>query len=198
MVHIIIQTSLVGALGFVGALVLWVAAPTPVAPQLQAGSNKIAFPERYAEGVMYTTVDHPASSRSATMGLEDAAQYRKYYAPAGAIKALRSGEPIPSGSVLTMVKYRAKLDAQGSPIKHENGRFVKGDLMGFSVMEKRTGWGAEYPPEIRTGEWEFREFTADRKPNDNVNLAACFQCHRSQAKTDFLFTFNSIKAVFAR
>jgi hypothetical protein len=171
--------------------------PTPIAQQFQSG-NKIAFPQRYAEGVMYTTVDHSASSRRSATGLEDAAQYRKFYAPAGTIKALRNGEQIPSGSVLVMVKYRAKLDSRGNPIKHENNRFIKSDLMGFSVMEKRTGWGTEYPPEIRTGEWEFREFTADQKPNDNVDLVVCFHCHRSQAKTDYVFTFNSIKAVFAK
>jgi hypothetical protein len=41
-------------------------------------------------------------------------------------------------------------------------------------MEKRTGRGAEYPPELRNGEWEYQDFTADRKANDKVNLAACF------------------------
>ena len=100
--------------------------------------------------------------------------------------------------MITVVRYRAKLDEQGNPIRHENGRFVKGDLLGFSVMEKRTGWGAEYSPEIRNGEWEFQEFTVEGKPNDNVNLVACMQCHRSQASRDFLFTFNKIKAAFAK
>src|SRR5262245_141250 len=119
---------------------------------------------------MYTTVDRPASTQPSTTGLENTAQYRKQYATAGAIKALRNGGPILSGSVITVVKYRAKLDAQGHPMRHDNGRFVKGGLIGFSVMEKRTGWGAEYPPEIRNGEWEFQEFTADGKLNDKVNL----------------------------
>jgi len=161
-------------------------------------TNKIVFPDRYAEGVMYTTVDRPASTRPSMTGLENTAQYRKYYATVAAIKALRNGEPIPSGSVITTVKYRAKLDAQGNPLKHDNGRFVRGELIGFSVMEKRTGWGAEYPAEIRNGEWEFQEFTADRKPNDKADLLTCFQCHRSQAKKEFLFTFDQIKAVVAK
>ena len=171
---------------------------TAIAPQLLAAGDKIIFPERYAEGVMYTTLDRPASLKPSATGLENAAQYHKFYATAAAIKALRGGEPIPSGAVITAVKYRAKLDPHGNPIKHENGRFVRGDLIGFSVMEKRTGWGAAYPPEIRNGEWEFQEFTADGKPNDKVNLLACLQCHRSQAHKDFLFTFDSIKAVFAK
>jgi Cytochrome P460 len=190
--HIITRTSLVAALAFEFV------AGTAVAPELHAGSGKVVFPERYSEGVMYATVDRTASSRPSPTGLKNTAQYRKYYATSGAIKALRNGEPIPSGSVITMVKYRAKLDAQGNPLRHDNGRFVKGDLIGFSIMEKRTGWGAEYPPQIRNGEWEFQEFTADQKPNDKVNLTACFQCHKSQASKDFLFTFDKIRAVFAK
>jgi hypothetical protein len=171
---------------------------TDIAQQQPAAGDKIVFPERYAEGVMYTTLDQPANQKPSPTRLENAAQYRKFYATAATIKALRSGEPIPSGAVITAVKYLATLDPHGNPIKHENGRFVRGDLIGFSVMEKRTGWGAAYPPEIRNGEWEFQEFTADRTPNDKVNLLACFQCHRSQAHKDFLFTFDSIKAVFAK
>jgi len=192
MPHIITRTSLVAA------LVLGSFAATAVAPQLHAGGDRIVFPERYAEGVMYTTVDRPASTKPQPTELENTAQYRKFYASAGAIKALRNGEPIPSGSVITVVKYRAKLDAQGNPLKHENRRFVRGDLIGFSVMEKRTGWGTDYAPEFRTGDWEFQEFTADGRPNDKANLLGCMQCHRSQVKKDFLFTFDSIKAVVAK
>jgi len=200
MLQIITLTSLFALpwASLVASLALGFGATTAVAPQLQAGGDKIVFPEKYAEGVMYTTVDRPASTRPSTTGLESTAQYRKHYATADAIKALRNGESIPSGSVITVAKYQAKLDAQGRPIRHDNGRFVKGDLIGFSVMEKRAGWGAEYPPEIRNGEWEFQEFTADRKPNGKVNLLACLQCHRGRENKDFLFTFDKIKAVFAK
>jgi hypothetical protein len=182
----------------VASLVLGTAALPIVAPQARAGGVKVAFPENWAEGVMYTTVDRPVSPRPSTTGLENTAQYRKHYAPAVTIKALRNGEPVPSGTVITMVKYRAKLDAEGNPLKGENGRFIKDELIGFSVMEKRTGWGTEYPPDIRNGEWEFQDFTADKRPNDKVNLAACFQCHKSQASKDYLFTFDKIKAVVAK
>jgi len=32
-------------------------------------------------------------------------------------------------------------------------------------MEKRTGWGRDYPDALRNGEWEYRVFTADKKPD---------------------------------
>jgi hypothetical protein len=182
----------------VAALILATLAGAITAPQVRAGGDKVTFPENYAEGPIYATLDRPVSARPSATGHENTAQYREHYVTAAAIEALRKGEPAASGTVMTMVKYRANLDAQGQPIKDAEGRFIKGDLVGFSVMEKRTGWGTEYPPELRNGEWEYQDFTADRKANDKVNLAACFQCHTSQASNDFLFTSEKIKAAAAK
>ena len=121
------------------SLVLATLAGSIVAPQVRAGGDKVAFPENYAEGAMCATIERPVSRRPSTTGLENTAQYREHYVTAAAIEAMREGEPAPSGTVMTMVKYRAKLDAQGHPVKDADGRFIKGDLIGFSVMEKRTG-----------------------------------------------------------
>ena len=65
---------------------------------------------------------------------------------------------------------------------------MKGDLAGLTVMEKRTGWGTEYPDDIRNGEWEYSAFTADQKFNDKANYKACFQCHKPHAKQDFVIS----------
>ena len=75
-------SALVALLGSVAA--------TAVIPQLHSAGDRIVFPDRYAEGVTYTTADDPVRTRRWTAELENAAQY----ATAGAIKALRSGEPI--------------------------------------------------------------------------------------------------------
>ncbi len=112
---------------------------------------------------------------------------------AAAVDAARKGEPIPSGTVLTLVQYKAQVDAQGNPIKDANGRFIKGDLVGFTVMEKRTGWGTEYPDDLRNGEWEYQAFLADRKVNDKANLTGCFQCHKPHAAQDFVISLASLK-----
>lgn len=53
-------------------------------------------------------------------------------------------------------------------------------------MEKRTGWGAEYPPEKRNGEWEYQAFNADKSVNDREDLNRCFSCHTSKAPQDFV------------
>jgi len=92
-------------------LVLAVTGVTLMAQRSSAGPDKIAFPAGYKDGVLYATVDRP-----------DVKQYRELYGTAEAVKAAREGKPIPSGTVLTLVQYKAQVDAQGTPIKDANGR----------------------------------------------------------------------------
>ena len=166
---------------FVAALLTMAAAA--VAVQVRAGGDKVAFPENFSQGVMYTTVDRA-----------DNKQYRELFVTPAAIEAAKKGEPLPSGTVITIVQYKAQVDAQGNPVKDASGRFVKGDLIGYGVMEKRTGWGAEYPPEIRNGEWEYQAFTADKKVNEKANLTGCFQCHKPlPSSQDFVFSYDKMK-----
>ena len=108
--------------------------------------------------------------------------------------AARRDQPMPSGTVFTVVRYAAQLDAQGNPIKGADGQFVKGELLGYAVMEKRTGWGSEYPDALRNGEWEYRAFTAEKKPNENVKLTACFECHKPTASHDFVYSYDKLKS----
>ena len=112
----------------------------------------------------------------------------------GSPRAAKKGEPLPSGTVITLIQYAAKLDAQGNPEKDANGRFIKGNLIGYTVMEKRTGWGTEYPDDIRNGEWEYQAFKADKSPNTAANLTACFNCHKPLDKQDFVFLYDKLKA----
>ena len=149
---------------------------------VRAGGDLIVFPENYAKGVLYTTVDRP-----------DVKQFRELYAPKEAVDALKAGKPMPSGTVLTMVNFKAKLNAAGEPEKDANGRFIKGPVVGYAVMEKRAGWGAEYPDDMRNGEWEYQAFKADKTVNDKANLKACFTCHKPLDKQDFVFSFDKMK-----
>jgi len=74
-----------------------------------------------------------------------------------------------------------------------DGRFVKADLRGYAVMEKRKGWGTDYPEDKRNGEWEYRAFKADKTPNEQINLGVCFDCHRPQAKQDYVHSYDNLK-----
>src|SRR5262249_8473517 len=101
----------------------------------------------------------------------------------------KEGKPLPHGTVLTIVQYKAQVDGQGNPVKDARGRFMKGDLVGYGVMEKRQGWGAEYPDDLRNGEWEYSAFTADGKFNDKANFKSCFQCHKPHDGQDFVMSY---------
>jgi hypothetical protein len=171
------------AIGVPAALAgAWVAFTTFAA---QAGGDKVAFPENYASGVLYTTVDRA-----------DNKQYRELYvSPPSAIDAAKKGEPLPSGTVLTLVQYAAKLDPQGNPERDVNGRFIKTNIVAYTVMENRAGWGAEYPDNVRNGEWEYQAFKADKTPNTAANLAACFNCHKPLgAASDYVYSYDRLKS----
>ena len=142
-----------------------------------AGADKVAFPAKHKDGVLYQVADR-----------YDIKQYRELYASAAAIDAAKAGKPLPDGSVLTLVQYKAVVDPQGNPVKDAKGRFQKGDLVAYTVMEKRKGWGTEYPDDIRNGEWEYAVFGADGKFNDKANYKACFQCHKPHEAMDYVIS----------
>ena len=153
-----------------------------------AGPDKIKFPSNYLKGVRYQNVDRA-----------DIKQYRELYAPAEVVEAVRKGKPIPHGAVLTLVQWSVEQDANGVPLKDANGRFIKKEIVGHTVMEKRAGWGADYPADWpRNGEWEYAVFTADGRPNEkaNANNKACFTCHLPHAKQDFVISLAKLNNTF--
>jgi len=145
-----------------------------------SGPANVAYPAN--KGVLYGTVDRA-----------DVKQVRELYAPREVIDAVKAGKPVPAAA-LTMLLYRARLDAKGDPVKGANGRFQKGDPIAHFVMEKRAGWGADYGADMRNGEWEYRAFTADGKPNDKTDVKPCFTCHLKVSGQDYIFSTAMMKS----
>jgi len=148
-----------------------------------AGPEKITFPTGWEQWERYGVVDR-----------HDTKQYRELYTKGEVVKAVRDGKPIPHGAVLVMAICAAQLDDKGSPARDANGRFMKGKPIGVTVMEKRQGWGAEYPAEMRNGEWEYAAFLPDGQPNAkaNANIKNCFVCHKPHEKQDFVMSLASL------
>lgn len=130
--------------------------------QAEAGGERVNFPEDYDQGVLYATVERGNI-------------HEEIFTLRETIEAVKDGQPIPSGTVITLVDYR------------------DGKLFRYVVMEKRSGWGAEYSEDIRNGEWEYQAFHADRSVNEKENLVRCFRCHKSEEHNDFVFTFEDMK-----
>jgi hypothetical protein len=82
-----------------------------IALQVQASADKVAFPENYAKGVKWLVVDKAETK-----------QVHELYAMPEAIEAARKGQPMPNGTVFTVVRNSAQLDAQGKP-DDPNGRW---------------------------------------------------------------------------
>src|SRR5690242_6289795 len=126
-----------------------------LASTVSAGPELITFPADYQKWQLYATVDR-----------YDTKQHRELYTSPEVVKAVREGRPIPDGAKITMAIFAAKVDDKGVPEKDAKGRFVKGNLAGVTVMEKRSGWGATVPEAWRNADWQYASFMADGKPNE--------------------------------
>jgi Cytochrome P460 len=125
--------------------------------QVHAEPNRVKFPKNLDQLVHYTTVrrgdvtEHILTTREA-------------------MDAVKSGQPIPSGTHFVLVDHR------------------DGELYRYFVMEKGQGFGADYDERRRTADWQFQWFWPDKSVNMDENTARCQSCHRSQEDSDFLYT----------
>lgn len=143
------------------------------------GAELVAYPEGYAtKFARYATQDRANPKQIAELFVNDVGQ-----------KGLKANGTLPSGTVLVMEVHNAKVDAQDKPIL-ENGKRVKNGLGTVSVMEKRTGWGTDYPAELRNGEWEYAAFDPATKKLRSTDTKACFECHAKGpgAAADYVFS----------
>lgn len=92
-----------------------------------------------------------------------------------AIDAIKLGKLIPSGTHVVLVDYR------------DNKVFR------YFVMEKKDGWGAEFAPARRTGDWQFQHFKADKTINLSENSARCQSCHQGREDDQHLYTLSDMK-----
>jgi len=146
-----------------------------------AGPERISYPADYrTRFVPFGTVDRPDRNPK---------QVRFLYVNPEAAAAARGDQPAPEGTVLVMVDRRAQTDAAGNPVLGPDGRYVATDeVLQVAVQEKRRGWGAEYPDNLRNGDWDYATFAPDgsRRP---TNSAACLGCHKPRASLDYTFAF---------
>jgi hypothetical protein len=145
-----------------------------------AGPEKVVFPA-YQNHVLYAVLDQP-----------DDKEIGEVYVNPDALKAVRPGQPLPSGTVLTIARFKAQVNDKGELVRDPNGRLVRGPLDRIVVMEKRTGWGVEYSEDLRNGEWEYARFRPNGTRDQQANIRGCFECHKPESERDFVFTFSQL------
>ena len=125
-------------------------------------SSLIQFPENYEEGVLYTTVTRGNA-------------FEELFTSREAIEAVQNGEPVPSGTVMTLKIYEDE------------------ELDRIFVMEKRDDWDPEVLPEKRNGDWAYQSFTPDGAVNEKDDVGRCISCHAGQENDDFLYKLDEMK-----
>ncbi|MBY0199485.1 cytochrome P460 family protein [Priestia megaterium] len=124
----------------------------------------VKFPDNYDKGVNYATVNRGNVREEA-------------YTSREAIEAVQNGQPIPSGTVITLEIYEDE------------------ELSEIFVMEKRDGWGDQNPPDTtRNGDWLYQEFNGDRSVDYEEDIGRCFTCHANQERDDFVNTLDEMKS----
>ncbi|WP_051251503.1 cytochrome P460 family protein [Paenibacillus harenae] len=135
--------------------------------ELGSGANLVQFPENLEDQIIFTTYDRGDIHENIYVNSREA------------IEAVQRGEELPSGTVVTLEGFK------------------DGELEHYLVMEKRTGWGSQYSPDERTGEWEFQAFTPDSEVmEDGIGgkaIGRCYSCHANQEREEYLNSFDQMK-----
>lgn len=130
--------------------------------EIGSGANLVKFPKDLEKGIVFTTYDRGDIHEDIYINRKEA------------VEAVQNGKELPSGTIITLVGYK------------------DGKIEHYLVMEKRTGWGSQYSPEERNGEWEYQHFTPDREVAED-NIGRCFSCHANQERDQYLNSLNQMK-----
>ncbi len=150
---------------------------------LLSGSIAIAGPDRVALPADYKDVfvEFPMVNREMHPD-----QLGTLFANQEALQGIVTGE-FPSGSVMIFDVYKAKLDADGEALTDDDGLRVPDAHALSAVMEKRDGWGADIPEDMRNGDWDYATYKPDGSFVEK-DFSTCFECHLPLTEEDFVFS----------
>jgi len=148
-----------------------------------AGPERISFPANYKS----TFTQYHSGERL------NGEQYAVIFANDVALQAARDGGAMPNGAQIVMEIYKPKMDADGEPMRDANDSLMQGDLAAIGVMETGDGWGAAYPEDIRSGDWDFGLFDAAGgiKKDDST---ACVECHAPYGDSAYMHSYEMLVA----
>ena len=123
------------------------------------------------------------------LGQED--QVISLFANEIARDGVRANGELPYGSILVGEIYKAKKNQDGEVIDSAIGRRIPGELAAIVMMERREGWDAQYPDELKVGDWEFEVFSPSGE-NLARDTTACRECHHPLTESEFTFSYAHI------
>ena len=104
---------------------------------------------------------------------ETAGGFHHVYANDKAFEALTEGKPYPDGAVFVNDVLTAN---------EKDHAATEGPRRFITVMQKESKEAAD------TGGWAFEVFADDTKERKSPDQQICFQCHKSQKDTDYVFS----------
>jgi hypothetical protein len=146
-----------------------------------AGPERISFPADYKT----TFTQYHSGERL------NGEQYAMIYANDIALQTARDGGAMPDGAQIVMEVYKPKMDAGGEPVRDAEGSLMPGDLAAIAVMETQHGWGAAYPDDIRSGDWDFGMFDTAGAIK-NPESTACLECHAPYGDSAYMHTYSQL------
>lgn len=147
-----------------------------------AEDARISYPSDYAKSFNnYLSLDR----------VQNDDQIIRLFANDIAASGAKEGQPLPEGSILVGEVYAAKKDAAGKVVVSTLGRRIPDKMVAVAVMEKRAGWGEDFPNELRNGDWDFAIFSP-KGERLNKDLNACRSCHSPNTGTDHLFSIEHL------
>lgn len=145
-------------------------------------TTRVAFPKDYASFANYLSLDRTGNPD----------QIIRLFANDVAARGRAEDGKLADGSILVGEIYKAEVDADGKPVTSALGRRIRNKLAAVAVMEKRAGWGADLPEEVRNGDWDFAIFSPDGKRLDK-DINACRTCHAPLTAEDHVFSIEHLK-----
>lgn len=140
-------------------------------------------------GVQYPTNYRSTYVHYATVDRKDGV-VRELYIHPDSLARLRSGQPLPTGTIIVIEGYDALRDAAGTLLKAPDGRLLKGEMTKpLHVAEKRSDWhDDDFESGQLSGDWNFGSFDAITGKPFVESLTACFNCHNSTQRSDFIWS----------
>lgn len=144
----------------------------------------VVFPADYPDGyIHYATVDRPDGV------------IRDLLVDAAALDAFRGGRGLPVDTHIVLRAFTAERDADGALRYDAAGRLVRGEPHPMlHIAEKRSNWtAADFPTDVRAGQWNYGSFSAETGATFDEDLAACLNCHQARPATDFVFSLDLLR-----
>lgn len=154
----------------------------PADSEEHAAGHTIAFPKDYKT----TFTNYLSLDRTQNPG-----QIIRLFANDIAIAGPGPDGKLADGAIIVGEVYKARKDKDGNVVTSDLGRQVRGKLAVLAVMQKGKGWGAQFPDELRNGDWDFSAFKPDGS-SAKKDLNKCRGCHAPLTDTDHLFSFDHL------